>query len=89
MLARLAAFADLPPPRLALMATDIPNAFAREETPSTAWSSRRRACSPGVEPRELEAGLAHEPSHIPTRDDAPIITALALPAVAARRVLPW
>ena len=65
---RLAAIADVPPPRVVVLDDPVPAAFA-------VGLSRRRSkivISSGLvaelEPRELEAVLAHELAHIVHRD---------------------
>jgi heat shock protein HtpX len=88
MLARLAGLADLPRPRLALMETDVPNAFATGRSPEHGVVVVTTGLLARLERSEIEAVLAHELSHIATRD-APLMTALGLPTIAARRVLRW
>jgi heat shock protein HtpX len=88
MLARLAGLADLPRPKLALMATDVPNAFATGRNPENGVIVVTTGLLARLERSEVEAVLAHELSHIATRD-APLMTALGLPTIAARRVLRW
>jgi heat shock protein HtpX len=88
MLGRLAGLADLPRPALALMATGVPNAFATGRSPEHGVIVVSTGLLARLETREIEAVLAHELSHIATRD-APLMTALGLPAIAARRLLRW
>lgn len=88
MLARLAGLADLRPPKLALMTTDVPNAFATGRHSDHGVVVVTTGLLGRLDRSEVEAVLAHELSHIATHD-AQLMTALALPAVGARRILRW
>ena len=68
MVERLCALADLPKPRVALVDTDVPNAFATGRNPKHAVVAVTRGLWQRLEPREIEAVLAHELSHVANRD---------------------
>ena len=65
---RLCAMADLPKPRIAIVDTDIPNAFATGRNPAHAAVAVTSGLLRRLEPREIESVLAHELSHIANRD---------------------
>ena len=68
MVERLCALADLPKPRVAVIPTDVPNAFATGRSPKHAAVAVTQGLWQRLEPQELEAVLAHELSHIANRD---------------------
>ena len=68
MVDRLCAMADLPKPKVALIDTDVPNAFATGRNPKHAAVAVTRGLWQRLEPREVEGVLAHELSHIANRD---------------------
>jgi heat shock protein HtpX len=68
MIERLCAMADLPKPRVAIIDTDVPNAFATGRSPKHAAVAVTRGLWQRLEPREVEGVLAHELSHIGNRD---------------------
>jgi len=68
MIERLCAMADLPKPRVAVIDTDVPNAFATGRSPKHAAVAVTRGLWQRLEPREVEGVLAHELSHIANRD---------------------
>ncbi len=68
MVGRLCALADLPMPKLAVIDTDVPNAFATGRNPKHAAVAVTRGLWERLEPREVEGVLAHELSHIGNRD---------------------
>jgi heat shock protein HtpX len=68
MVERLCAMADLPKPRVAIIDTDVPNAFATGRSPKHAAVAVTRGLWQRLEPREVEGVLAHELSHIANRD---------------------
>ncbi|MBA3734401.1 MAG: zinc metalloprotease HtpX [Actinobacteria bacterium] len=68
MVERLCALADLPKPRLAIIDTDVPNAFATGRSPKHAAVAVTRGLWQRLEPREVEGVIAHELSHIGNRD---------------------
>ena len=68
MVERLCAMSDLPKPRIAVMDTPVPNAFATGRSPKHAAVCVTTGLWERLEPREIEAVLAHELSHIANRD---------------------
>jgi heat shock protein HtpX len=68
MVERLCAMADLPKPRVAIIDTDVPNAFATGRSPKHAAVAVTRGLWQRLEPKEVEGVLAHELSHIGNRD---------------------
>jgi heat shock protein HtpX len=65
---RLAQIVDLPKPGVAIMETQVPNAFATGRSPKHAVIAVTRGIVALLEPQELESVLAHEMSHIKNRD---------------------
>lgn len=68
MVERLCAMADLPKPRIAVIDTDVPNAFATGRSPKHAAVAVTRGLWTRLEPQEVEGVLAHELSHVANRD---------------------
>jgi heat shock protein HtpX len=68
MVERLCALADLPKPRIAIMDTPVPNAFATGRSPKHAAVCVTTGLWKRLEPKEVEGVLAHELSHIANRD---------------------
>jgi heat shock protein HtpX len=68
MVERLCAMADLPKPRVAIMDTPVPNAFATGRSPKHAAVCVTTGLWDRLEPKEVEGVLAHELSHIANRD---------------------
>jgi heat shock protein HtpX len=68
MVARLCAMAGLPKPRVAVVDTDVPNAFATGRNPNHAVIAVTTGLWRRLEPQEIEAVLAHELSHVANRD---------------------
>jgi heat shock protein HtpX len=68
MIERLCAMADLPKPRVAVIDSDVPNAFATGRSPKHAAVAVTTGLWRRLEPREVEGVLAHELSHIANRD---------------------
>ena len=94
MLERLCGLADLPVPRLAVMRTQVPNAFSAGRSAANAVVVVTHGLLERLDDGELEAVLAHELAHIANRD-ASVMTIAAAPALVARKVLwgfvslPW
>jgi heat shock protein HtpX len=65
---RLCTLADLPKPRVAIIPTDMPNAFATGRSPKHAAVAVTEGLWRRLEPQEIEAVLAHELSHVANRD---------------------
>src|SRR4051812_16217177 len=68
MVERLCAMADLPKPRVAIMDTPVPNAFATGRSPKHAAVCVTTGLWERLDPKETEGVLAHELSHIANRD---------------------
>jgi heat shock protein HtpX len=68
MVERLCAMADLPKPRIAIVDTDVPNAFATGRSPKHAAVAVTSGLWRRLDKREIEGVLAHELSHIANRD---------------------
>ncbi len=68
MVERLCAMADLPKPRIAVVPTDVPNAFATGRSPKNSVVAVTEGLWRRLEPREIEGVIAHELSHIGNRD---------------------
>ncbi len=68
MVERLCAMADLPKPRIAVVQSDVPNAFATGRNPKHAAVAVTSGLWSRLEPQEVEAVLGHELSHIANRD---------------------
>ncbi len=68
MVERLCAMADLPKPKVAVVDTDVPNAFATGRNPKHAAVAVTSGLWRRLEPKEIESVLAHELSHIANRD---------------------
>ena len=68
MVERLCAMANLPKPRIAVVDTDVPNAFATGRNPKHAAVAVTTGLWRRLEPQEVEGVLAHELSHIANRD---------------------
>jgi heat shock protein HtpX len=75
MVERLSAMADLPKPRVAVIDTDVPNAFATGRSPKHSAVAVTTGLWNRLDKREIEGVLAHELSHIANRDV--LITTLA------------
>ncbi len=70
MVERLCAMSDLPKPTVAVIPSDVPNAFATGRSPKHSAVAVTRGLLDRLEPREIEGVLAHELSHIGNRDVA-------------------
>jgi heat shock protein HtpX len=68
MVERLCAMSDLPKPKIAIMQTPVPNAFATGRSPKHAAVCVTTGLWDRLEPKEIEGVLAHELSHIANRD---------------------
>jgi heat shock protein HtpX len=83
MVDRLCAMSDLPKPRVAVIPTDVPNAFATGRSPKHAAVAVTEGLWKRLEPREVEGVLAHELSHIANRDVAVMTIASFFSMLAA------
>jgi heat shock protein HtpX len=79
---RLCAMADLPKPRIAIVRTPVPNAFATGKSPSSAVVAVTTGLMGRLNQGELEAVLAHELSHVKNRDMTILTIASFLSTVA-------
>src|SRR5207249_8960165 len=68
MVERLCAMADLPKPRIAVVPSDVPNAFATGRNSKHAAVAVTQGLWQRLEPQEVESVLAHELSHVANRD---------------------
>ncbi|MFN2470752.1 MAG: zinc metalloprotease HtpX [Gaiellaceae bacterium] len=68
MVERLAAMADLPKPKVAVIESDVPNAFATGRNPKNSAVAVTTGLWERLEPNEVEGVIAHELSHIGNRD---------------------
>jgi len=68
MVERLCAMANLPKPRIAVVDSDVPNAFATGRNPKHAAVAVTTGLWRRLDPPEIEGVLAHELSHIANRD---------------------
>src|SRR6266550_1727664 len=68
MVERLCAMADLPKPKVAIIPTDVPNAFATGRSPKHAAVAVTEGLWRRLEPQEIEGVVAHELSHVANRD---------------------
>jgi heat shock protein HtpX len=82
MITRLCAIADLPKPQVAIVETEVPNAFATGRSPNKAVVAVTRGILNKLSPAELEAVLAHELSHVKNRDMTILTIASFLSTVA-------
>jgi heat shock protein HtpX len=83
MVERLAAMADLPKPRIAVIPTDVPNAFATGRSPKKSVVAVTEGLWRRLEPREVEGVIAHELTHISNRDVTVMTIASFFAMVAA------
>jgi heat shock protein HtpX len=88
MVERLCAMASLPKPRVAVVPTDVPNAFATGRNPSHAVVAVTEGIWKRLEPQELEAVLAHELSHVANRDVL-VMTVASFFAMLAGLITRW
>jgi heat shock protein HtpX len=70
MIERLCAMADLPKPRVAVIPTDVPNAFATGRNPKHSVVAVTEGLWRRLDRAEVEGVVAHELSHIANRDVA-------------------
>ena len=83
MVERLCAMSDLPKPRVAVIPTDVPNAFATGRSPKHAAVAVTEGLWRRLEPREVEGVLAHELAHVANRDVAVMTLASFFAMLAA------
>src|SRR3954447_21130760 len=68
MIERLCVQADLPKPKIAIVNTRMPNAFALGRSPKKATVAATTGIMELLSPAELEGVLAHELTHVANRD---------------------
>src|SRR5215468_5780820 len=83
MVERLCGLADLPKPRVAVIESDVPNAFATGRNQKHAAVAVTTGLWNRLEPKEVEGVLAHELSHIANRDVLVMTVASFFAMVAA------
>jgi heat shock protein HtpX len=74
---------DLPKPKVAVIPSDVPNAFATGRSPKHSAVAVTEGLWQRLEPREIEGVLAHELSHIGNRDVAIMTVASFFSMVAS------
>lgn len=79
---RLATQADLPTPSIAVVPTDVPNAYTHGITPGRSTVVVTRGLLEELDDDELEAVVAHELAHVLNRDGAVMSVGYLLPAVS-------
>jgi heat shock protein HtpX len=82
ILERLTSKANLPMPKLYIIPTDSPNAFATGRNPNHASVAVTAGILKILTDDELEGELAHELGHVRNRDSGGIISALAMMILA-------
>lgn len=80
---KLCVQADLPKPKIAIAETAVPNAFALGRSPQSAVVCATTGLLRTLEPRELEAVIAHELAHVGNRDVLVMTLASFFASVAA------
>ena len=88
MVERLCALAGLPKPRIAIIPSEVPNAFATGRNPKHAAVAVTEGLMRRLEPQEIEAVLAHELSHVANRDVL-IMTLASFFAMLAALITRW
>ena len=82
MVCRLCAMADLPMPKIAVVNTSMPNAFATGRNKNNAVVAVTTGIMKQLNRSELEAVLAHELTHVKNRDMMVMTIATFLSSVA-------
>lgn len=88
MVGRLAQQADLPKPKVAIMDSNVPNAFATGRNQSNSVVAVTRGLMRTLNRREIEAVLAHELTHVRNRD-VMVMTIASFFATVAQIVMRW
>src|SRR5919199_2615529 len=84
----LAMTAGLPMPRVAIIPSDMPNAFATGRSPRHAAVAVTEGLLERLTPRELEGVIAHELAHVKHRDVA-VMTMASFFAMVAGFITRW
>lgn len=82
-ISRLCAIADLPKPKVAIVDSNVPNAFATGRSKESAVVAVTTSLKQKLSQPEIEAVLAHELSHVKNRDMLVITIASFLSTLAA------
>jgi heat shock protein HtpX len=88
MIERLCAMADLPKPKVAVIETPVPNAFATGRNPKNSAVAVTTGLWDRLDKREIEGVLAHELSHIANRDVL-VMTLASFFAMLAGLLMRW
>jgi heat shock protein HtpX len=88
MVERLCAMAGLPKPRIAVVPSDVPNAFATGRNAKHAVVAVTEGLWRRLEPQEIEAVLAHELTHVVNRDVL-VMTVASFFAMLAGLITRW
>jgi len=88
MVERLCAMANLPKPRVAVVDSNVPNAFATGRNPKHAAVAVTTGLWHRLEPQEVESVLAHELSHVANRDVL-VMTVASFFAMLAAMLTRW
>jgi heat shock protein HtpX len=83
MIDRLCVQADLPKPKVAIVNTRMPNAFALGRSPKSATVAATTGIMELLSPAELEGVLAHELTHVANRDVLVMTLAAFFATIAA------
>jgi heat shock protein HtpX len=83
MIERLCVQADLPKPKIAVVNTSMPNAFALGRSPKSATVAATTGIMELLSPAELEGVMAHELTHVKNRDVAVMTLAGFFATIAA------
>jgi heat shock protein HtpX len=83
MIERLCVQADIPKPRVAVVASPVPNAFAMGRSPKKATVCATTGIMQLLSPAELEGVMAHEITHIVNRDVAIMTLASFFASIAS------
>lgn len=83
MIDRLCVQADLPKPRVAMVESSMPNAFALGRSPKHATVCATTAIVDLLSPAELEGVMAHELAHVANRDVAIMTLASFFASIAS------
>src|SRR5258708_14282145 len=88
---RLAAKANVPVPKIFLIPTDSPNAFATGRNPSHASVAVTRGILELCTDEEIEGVLAHELGHVNNRDilTSAVVSTLACALPFLARMISW
>lgn len=88
MVTRLCAIADLPKPKIAIVRTSVPNAFATGRNQKNAVVAVTTGIMQQLNKSELEAVLAHELTHVKNRD-AMVLTIASFLSTLAFYLVQW